>query len=392
MKAAAAVLALVVGTGESRSPATLALVAAVEETLGTAVAIRVREAAPLSAAEAQSLEREMGAGAVVMVAWNEPERRDALVRMHVARSNHWTTRVITFHAQDALAERGRTLGLAVASMWPETGLPSALTSPAREPTPRQTPPAREAPAARETPPAGESSPVREAPSPHESPPVREPVAAAEPKPATARQPDASRDAPKVKADSADKDEAPGVSRAGASGTRGPAPRRWIGATVLGAKGIDGPASGFGGGAELAFYVVPAVSLRLAGAARGGSLPELPADHFVAALALGIEWWPIRAASDGLVSAGLRADALALRHQLRDTSADGDGESRGRFVPGADLVARVMLRLGSRLDFVVGAGVEVGFGVTEVRTGSERTVVATIPVLRAVAEAGVRVGF
>ena len=98
MKAAAAVLALVVGTGESRSPATLALVAAVEETLGTAVAIRVREAAPLSAAEAQSLEREMGAGAVVMVAWNEPERRDALVRMHVARSNHWTTRVITFHS------------------------------------------------------------------------------------------------------------------------------------------------------------------------------------------------------------------------------------------------------------------------------------------------------
>jgi hypothetical protein len=116
---AAVILAIIVASGESQSPATRALVAACSDALGAGVSVELHEAATPSDREAAKLEAATGPRAVAEVLWSGAGHVSARVRLHVARTDRWIDRTIDFEAADSLSERGRALGFALASMLPE---------------------------------------------------------------------------------------------------------------------------------------------------------------------------------------------------------------------------------------------------------------------------------
>jgi hypothetical protein len=116
-----AILLIILVAGVDAEDTTVrAMVLAAREALGPATKIEVRYAgASMSDGAAVSLEESANADAVVELAWKDSARREALLRMHVARMGPWVERSLPFAAQDADAERGRTLGFAIASILPE---------------------------------------------------------------------------------------------------------------------------------------------------------------------------------------------------------------------------------------------------------------------------------
>jgi len=136
----AAILAIVVATTEINDPATAIMIGAAGESLGPDVAIRLLAADRLDDVDPLRIERDTGAGAVVTLAWRDASRLHARMRLHVAASGHTTTRELAFSEADTRVERGRTLGLAAASMWPEIRAPAAAMPP-RPAEPVQPPPA-----------------------------------------------------------------------------------------------------------------------------------------------------------------------------------------------------------------------------------------------------------
>jgi len=251
------------------------------------------------------------------------------MRLHVAASGHTTTRDLVFSEGDTRVERGRTLGLAAASMWPEIRAPAAA------------PPA----------------PPPPSPLPNAAVPASAPVSVA-----------TVRAAP-----------SPSV-----------APRFALG---LAAVVASGDARAVGARVESAFRVGGSWSLRAGLSARTGSIPAL-ADGtlWTFALAGGVEWWPMALRAGGVARFGVRADALALRHQVSGVAAAGPLESRGRFLPAFDLMAQTALRASARIDLLAAAGAEAALGQTDIRTGTPPAVVAKIPPFQLVAEVGLRVGF
>jgi hypothetical protein len=116
------VLAIIVATGNSDDQAIEAMRAAASEALGAEEFVAVREVEPASDDEALRIERSVKARSIVQVSWLDAGRSRARLRLHVAHSDHWTVRTISFDQADTLPERGRTLGLAVVSMLPEETL------------------------------------------------------------------------------------------------------------------------------------------------------------------------------------------------------------------------------------------------------------------------------
>jgi hypothetical protein len=356
-----AILVILVATGEAQDPATLALVSSVEDAAGAALTVRVEETRTATDAEALRLERGLHAAAVAVVTWHEPPHVSATVRVHIARNDTWTSRRISFTPQDATAERGRTLGLVVAALW-SAGQPAAV-APAR---PHETP-ATTAPGPSSSPPAPPAPPAR-------APPPATPVADTQtPATLTAR---ASTSAPRPP-------DAIGDGRR---------PRFAVGAAGVGVLGVDGPASGVGVALEGVAFVTDGFALRLGASARTGPFPALPGSDTVATAGAGVEVWPLRVGRDALFSVGLRADALALIHRVRADADGGPAETHDRWLPGGDLRVQAALRLGRRVDWLLGVGAEAAAGATEIRKGASRATVATIPALRLLGETGLRLMF
>jgi hypothetical protein len=329
----AAILAIVVATSEINDPATAIMIGAAGEALGPAVAIRLLGADLPDDADLLQIERETGAGAVVTLVWRDATRLRARVRLHVAASGHTTTRELVFSEADTRVERGRTLGLAAASMWPEI----------RAPAPGE--------AARPPPP----------------PPSGAPPGPKEPAPAPAA--------------------VPTLAAAPAS----PAiPRFALGLAALGAGGDP---RAVGARVESIFALDGSWSLRVGLSARTGSTPALgDGTLWTFALAGGVEWWPVALRAAGLARFGIRADAMAMRHQVSGAAVAGQSQSQGRFLPAFDLMAQMALRAGGRVDLLAAAGAEAQPGGTDIRTGTPPVVAATIPAFQLVAEVGLRVGF
>ena len=175
----------------------------------------------------------------------------------------------------------------------------------------------------------------------------------------------------------------------------------IGVAAVGALGIGGPAGGLGAGADGVLFVQGNLSLRVGIGLRGGPLTELPGTDFVGSLAAGLEWWPVLQSNTQVWGLGIRADALALGHQVRAPGVGGQTETQSRFLPGGDLLAQASFRLGSSLDLLLGFGSEVVLGNTDIRKGASGVTVApippvrtvaTIPPVRMVGQIGFRVGF
>src|SRR5258708_29822274 len=117
---------VLVGAGEASDPTPSAMDRA---TRGAAEAatVDVREARSPSPTddEALALEKTLPPTAVVELRWTDAAHRKALLRVHLSLESRWVERTVAFKPSDAIAERGRTLGFAVAAMMPE-GRTSAM--------------------------------------------------------------------------------------------------------------------------------------------------------------------------------------------------------------------------------------------------------------------------
>jgi hypothetical protein len=134
----AVVLVILVAAGQEQTPATAAMVASATEVIGGAGAVRLAARGPLPDDGAVRLESELAARAIVQVTWREGERLRASLRLHAARTDRWIDREIVFSNADTPAERGRTLGFAVASMLPE-GDPTLRFEPGESSAPNPPP-------------------------------------------------------------------------------------------------------------------------------------------------------------------------------------------------------------------------------------------------------------
>ena len=118
---------VLVAAGGAAEPTTMAIERAASEALGHDARVVVREStgAPTDG-EALAIESEANEGAVVEVTWNDRGHRVAMLRVHLAGRRRWMDRTIGFAASDADPERGRTIGLALASMLPDPDPAPAL--------------------------------------------------------------------------------------------------------------------------------------------------------------------------------------------------------------------------------------------------------------------------
>jgi hypothetical protein len=329
------VVAIVMAVGEAKAPTTAGLLAAAEEAFVPGTSIRISEVPFPSDDAALVWENDLNARAVILITWEDSGRLLAHIRLHVDRTDRWTDREIKFAAVDTQRERGRTLGFAIASMWPDQ---TAVRTPPAPAVAEVTPPDRKKVREPESDATAEAAPARTV--------VRGPLGP-------------------------------------------PLPRHAVGVAALIAEGIQGSAQGFGGTLDAALFLEQSFAPRVGVTLRGGAVEQLPGGKdVVGAVALGFEWWPLPPSTTETLGFGLRADALLLRHQVFDAA-----DSQGRFLPGVDLMPQISIRFADTFELLVGAGVELAFGTTEVRKPEmDPTPVTTIPAFRVVSQAGVRMRF
>jgi hypothetical protein len=130
----ALLVVILVSAGEASHPATVGAAAAAREILGTDLDLEVREMEVVPNDDrALSLGTTLHASAIVALAWDVPSHRQVRIRFHLDRRPGFSERLIVFQEGDDVAERGRTVGYAVASM---------MTAQPAEPTQPPTPPPR----------------------------------------------------------------------------------------------------------------------------------------------------------------------------------------------------------------------------------------------------------
>jgi hypothetical protein len=154
----------------------------------------------------------------------------------------------------------------------------------------------------------------------------------------------------------------------------------------------GTATGYGGMLDGAVFLIPELSIRAGLALRAGPVADLPGSDLVASIGAGVEWWPLPTTTRRRLGLGVRSGALLIRHQVFATSSAGGTESYGRFVPAAELIPLLAWAPSGGMEVLLGAGAEVAFGATDIRRGAAREVVARIPPLRVLGQAGVRFRF
>jgi hypothetical protein len=121
---------------------------------------------------------------------------------------------------------------------------------------------------------------------------------------------------------------------------------------------------------------------------------------MAALGAGAEWWPAPLNFGSRWALGARGDLLWTGHWVRrqaivnasDPAANMPAEAHGRMLPAVDVFLRAAVVLGPALHLLLGAGLELAWGRTDLRTGSERMVAVSIPPVRGVADVAVRYSF
>jgi hypothetical protein len=388
----AVTLIVLVAAGEAASPTATAMVHAAREALGGA-AIDVRETnGPPTDAAALAAEGAFHPDAIVELIWDEVDHRHATLRVHMARTQRWLERSMTYGPSDPVAERGRTLGLAIASILPEVAVapasapaPPALAPPALAPPalapPALAPPALAPPAlAPPAPPA--SAPPPPPPPAHTPTPTPAPVSAPAPAPAPAP---ASMPAPGP-AERVD-DQAP--PRAGLQ--RAHLEVDLVGSGAAGIGATANAANAIGGGLFVGWFPVASLSLRLGASERAGSLDVAEASVLAFAASSGIAFHPWQASRSRPIDLALRADYLLVRQSATHFDSDDPSPvSQARWLSGVDAVADVAWLLSSDVAAMAGIGVEDLLAPTYVNVRQVR--VATIPPVRLVAEVGVRLRF
>lgn len=383
---AAAVLIVVVAIGDAHVTATEALLSAAQSALPAETIVRLIAVSDPERVDLTRLAEGTGAKAVATVAWRTSAGGvRASLKVQLAGEPRSAVRTIIFSSRDTAGERGRTLGYAIASMWPEAVVAAPRAGPevAVPAAPPPPPPAHDNGRPPE-PPASRS----DAAAPAEK--LARPEALAEAEATSPRLPEPP----------------PLESRSEAAGTAAarqpamPIPARvGVGLGAVGAVGLGGPAQALGGSVELVWRLSPTWGIRALGLLRGGPIPELPGSGWVAAAGAGTEWWP-RALTFGSFAIGTRGELLWTGHWIRRQAISEPGtpaastpaESHGRMLPAVSAGVRLAWALGASLHLLLGAGCEVALGRTDLRTGEERQVKVSVPPARAMADIAMRVSF
>jgi hypothetical protein len=113
------VILLLVGASEAHDAATVAAVAAARQVLGSAAVVLVEERVQAPGDDETRLEATGAhAQAVAALRWEDAAHARMIVRLFLVDGARWFDRDIAFGAGDDPAERGRTVGFAIASMVP----------------------------------------------------------------------------------------------------------------------------------------------------------------------------------------------------------------------------------------------------------------------------------
>jgi hypothetical protein len=320
----ALLVVILVATGEASHPATLGAAGAAREILGPDLEVQVREMEAVPNDDrAQTLGTSLHAAAVVRLTWDFPTHRQVRIRFHLDRRPGFNDRVIIFDEGDDVAERGRTIGYAIASM---------ITAPASGASRSPPPPRR---------PESSAPPVRSVSRP----------------------------------ESAERTRSHGA----------------IDVVAAGAIGVDGPAGGWGGALSGRWYFVSPLAVRLGVSARAGQVTLVQSTSLLVHGAAGVAWVPLPATRAVPFELGGRVDVLLMREQLTHFSSDDpEPVPAMRWLPGADAALEGCWLFSPNAGFIGSFGVELAFGKTDVTL--HREVVATIPPLRLVLQAGVRATF
>ncbi len=375
----AATLIVLVAAAEATDPTTHAMARATRDALGPTARVIVRETpGDPGDADAIAAERAENADAVVELSWvasREGRHRQASVRVHL-RGGRWIDRWITFRPTDADAERGRTLGFAIASILPDASSGAAHAAPGPSPPPvaSGTPPA----AAGGPAPPESTPPAEPAPAPASSP-APSPPPAAQPAPAPSPPPPSPGPPPTLR-----------PSEAGAH-----PPDETT--SLLTAEVLVNFAGGGGGGAGVGpaveYFVLPQLSLRVGGNLRRGMLtfPD-SIDYNIWSIVGGVVYHPLRARLSERVGFSIRADFVVDIVQMsRSQSGANPGppqaQTKGDYGP--ELAADVALLAVPNFEVVLGGGAQAWIPSITISEGADRQVVWQY---RGFAETGFRLRF
>jgi hypothetical protein len=338
-------LTLIVLVATGWSPAgTEALMRAARESLGPETHIDLRDVpGEPTDALALAVERRDHADAVVELGWRDRKRRQASMRVHVARGRRWIQRWLTFEPFDVEVERGRTLGYAMASILPDP-FPHLIATQA------QAAPDSSAPTSPAPPPAPPLQPTQTMP------------------------------------------ELPVTARSETRGSRGWDASRGFPAAIdflgLGVLGIGGNAGGIGGQVAAQWFFVSPLSLRVGGGVYGGSIDEVGARTLTILLSAGIAVHVRRASLARPFGVSIRVDYLVLDETAKAVATQ---DAPSAWVSGLDAVVDASWMFVQGTELLAGGGFQDVFTSVDV-IGPNNQVLATIPGFRVVGEVGLRLSF
>jgi hypothetical protein len=289
--------------------------------------------------EALVVERSAHANVLVEVGGDEAGGRRVLLRVHSTQGRRWIEKRIDFDVVDAVEERGRALGYALATM-----LPSTKSDESEEPKPLPGP----APAPAPAPLARSLTQERGG---------RESVLSGSNRPVAVGSPEVAFD---------------------------------LLASV--ASGFDGIANAGGAGAFY-WFIGSHVSLRLGMSVRAGEISAASASTLTVSEGAGVAWHPWRVSRGQRAGLSLRLDYLTVERFMTRYSASPDdpqGKHTSPPVSAVDAFVDGTYRLAAGTQIVLGLGIENAFGETKIEIGNNP--VTSLPTLCIAGEAGLRVEF
>ena len=328
-------------SGQSEDASVGAMAQATREALGDTSRVVVEPRAVMPAdGEAAALSESARATALAEIVWNTPQHDRVHVRLHVTGSPAWIDRDIVFTARDDVAERGRTIGLALgATIQPVV----AMSAPESLPPPPVTPA-----------PLAPSSPSVAPPPPPPRPPLTHREAERRP----------LRPLPPVTA----------------------APRFVLGAAAEWAGAIAGDGGGWGGSVLAGWSPAPSVNLHVTSLVRLGEVQSVGARALTVAFGGGATWYPWLRSSYAI---GARLDVLGLYDNLARPEPSGVAH-RTRWAPALRPTLEWEWRFTAQAALAVGIGIEAVLGESALLVGNEQA--ATLAPLRGTGELGLRIRF
>jgi nucleotide-binding universal stress UspA family protein len=162
-------------------------------------------------------------------------------------------------------------------------------------------------------------------------------------------------------------------------------RRWaIEALAMGSTGISGTA---GAAFALRRSLLPWLGTRVGVAGRMGNMGSAGAVWLTSRVTLGAS---ARWLASRRLSLGSRLDSALFLETVSRSSDDDRTTRRWRFLPGAAAMVEMAYSPASATEIVLNLGAEIAFGRTSVYVEDRQ--VAILPMLRGVAELGLRISF